>query len=85
MGLGFAEWAKFYPNPQTKYDKIWIEGCTHNMTVQDLVDKANEALSAGGLQVISPLTLTSVSVVSVSFNILVLRGFCVVFADLLIF
>ena len=29
MGLGFAEWEKFYPNPHTKYDKFFIDGTPH--------------------------------------------------------
>jgi hypothetical protein len=28
MGLGFAEWKKFHPNPHTKYDKFFIDGCS---------------------------------------------------------
>jgi len=52
MCLGFAEWVKFYPDPQTKYDKIWVDGCTYDMTVQQLLDKANAIFSEAGLQVI---------------------------------
>ena len=51
MCLGFAEWVKFYPNPQTKYDKVWIDGCKYDMTVQELCDRAGEVLKAGGLSV----------------------------------
>merc|ERR1719272_1034124 len=33
--LGFAEWAKTFPNPHTKYDKFWINN-TGDMTVSQL-------------------------------------------------
>merc|ERR1711998_761061 len=53
MCLGIAEWVKFYPNPQTKYDKIWVDGCSHDMTLQQLVDKVGEVVKDAGLSVYS--------------------------------
>jgi hypothetical protein len=50
MMLGFAEEVKYFPNPQTKYDKVWIPGCRFDMTVQELVDKVDEVFQAQGLR-----------------------------------
>ena len=50
MGLGFAEWEKFYPNPHTKYDKFFIDGAPHPSPVALLSSAADRMCSAGRLQ-----------------------------------
>jgi hypothetical protein len=49
MMLGFAEWSKFYPNPHTKYDKFFVDGCSPNMTVAELKDKVEAVFEGTGL------------------------------------
>jgi len=49
MMLGFAERVKYFPDPQTKYDKIWIDGCKYDMTVQELVTAINNTFQEHGL------------------------------------
>jgi hypothetical protein len=51
--LGFATEVKFYPNPQTKYDKVWIDGCRYDMTIQELVDKIDAQFKEAGLTFVS--------------------------------
>jgi len=46
MCLGFAERVKYYPDPQTKYDKVWIDGCKYDMPVKELLEKINAAFAA---------------------------------------
>ena len=50
MGLGFAEWEKFYPNPHTKYDKFFVDGCSPDMTLQELKDKVEAIFADSGLE-----------------------------------
>jgi len=50
MGLGFAEWEKFYPNPHTKYDKFFVDGCSAEMTLGELKDKVEAVFADSGLE-----------------------------------
>ena len=50
MGLGFAEWEKFYPNPHTKYDKFFVDGCSPEMTLGELKDKVEAIFADSGLE-----------------------------------
>merc|ERR1719231_498756 len=49
MGLGFAEWEKFYPNPHTKYDKFFVDGCSADMKLAELKDKIETLFADSGL------------------------------------
>jgi|EP01046_Picozoa_sp_COSAG06_P005956 ubiquitin-activating enzyme E1 len=49
MCLGFAEWEKYYPNPHTKYDKFFIDGCSPTMTLGELKDKVEAVFADSGL------------------------------------
>ena len=49
MGLGFAEWEKFYPNPHTKYDKFFVDGCSPEMTLGELKEKVEAVFAESGL------------------------------------
>lgn len=48
--LGFAEWNKKFPNPHTKYDKVWIEDA-QDMTVDGLIAAVNAAFAEANLKV----------------------------------
>mmetsp|Transcript_28457 Transcript_28457/g.85271 ORF Transcript_28457/g.85271 Transcript_28457/m.85271 type:complete len:168 (+) Transcript_28457:3255-3758(+) len=48
--LGFAEWSKKFPNPHTKYDKVWIENCA-DMTVAELATAVGKAFGDANLEV----------------------------------
>jgi hypothetical protein len=48
--LGFAEWSKKFPNPHTKYDKVWIES-TRDLTVDELIAAVNAKFAEAGLKV----------------------------------
>jgi hypothetical protein len=48
--LGYAEWDRAYPNPHTKYDKIWIEGAK-DMTVEEFIAAVNAKFDQAGLKV----------------------------------
>merc|ERR1712023_127157 len=50
MGLGFAEWEKFYPNPHTKYDKFFIDGCSAQMTLGELKEKVEAVFADSKLE-----------------------------------
>jgi hypothetical protein len=50
MGLGFAEWEKFYPNPHTKYDKFFVDGCSPEMTLGELKEKVEAIFGGSGLE-----------------------------------
>jgi len=50
MMLGFAEWQRKFPNPHTKYDKVWIDG-TADMTVRELKDAIDAHYKDAGLHV----------------------------------
>ena len=60
MGLGFAEWARVYPNPHTKYDKYWVDN-TRAMTVEQLRDACDALFKDAGLTV-SAISCPSVQV-----------------------
>eukprot|EP01052_Picozoa_sp_SAG31_P040077 SAG31_NODE_5714_length_2367_cov_1.231481_2_plen_510_part_00 len=42
MMLGFAEWVKYHPNPHTKYDKFFVDGCSPDMTLGELKAKVEQ-------------------------------------------
>ena len=54
MCLGFAEWAKVFPNPHTKYNKFWVDNAM-DMTVKELIAAVNKVFES------DKLTVTAVS------------------------
>ena len=49
MGLGFAEQIKTFPNPHTKYDKIWVGPLAEGATVGDLKAALDAQFAEAGL------------------------------------
>jgi hypothetical protein len=50
MMLGFAERIKTYPNPHTKYDKVWVGPLAPGATVGQLKDAIEASFSSASLK-----------------------------------
>lgn len=49
--LGFAERVAYHPNPHTKYDKFFVDGCSPEMTLGEIKAKVEAVFGGTGLTI----------------------------------